>query len=460
MFRVPAGTQMTPELLGELMAKHKNEVSKRFERLADAYKNKYKILLQPDKPKYKPDNKITINFAKYIVDTMNGFFLGIPIKVMHENEEVSAYLEYLDQYNDQDDNNSELSKICSIFGNGYEMYFVDEAGQIGITYLSPMESFIVYDDSVLERPMFFVRHYMDSDNVEHGSWSDENIVQHFINKGSYKWNEESKLHGFDGVPAVEFVENEERTGLFESVLPMIDAYNKAISEKANDVDYFADAYLKVLGAELNEEAMKDLRANRIINFPGMDAADMVVDFLQKPDGDATQEHLIDRLERLIFQISMVANLSDENFGTSSGIALKYKLQGMSNMFKAKERKFISGMNRRYRLIFSNPIVNNSGIKKEDWIKVKFKLTPNFPANILEESEVAGNLAGITSQATQLSVLSVVDNVKGEMERLKEERDETGYNTDYPTNRTDDILGDDMPVDANVSGGGQKSRVSS
>ena len=35
-------------------------------------------------------------------------------------------------------------------------------------------------------------------------------------------------------------------GIFEPVLTMINAYNKAISEKANDVDYFADAYLKVL----------------------------------------------------------------------------------------------------------------------------------------------------------------------------------------------------------------------
>lgn len=49
---------------------------------------------------------------------------------------------------------------------------------------------------------------------------------------------------------------------------------------------------------------------------------MVVEFMDKPNSDGTQENLIERLERLIFQISMVANISDENFGTSSGIALK------------------------------------------------------------------------------------------------------------------------------------------
>ena len=224
-------------------------------------------------------------------------------------------------------------------------------------------------------------------------------------------------HGFGGVPAVEYIENEERMGIFESALPMIDAYNKAISEKANDVDYFADAYLKILGSKLEKEELEQLRRNRIINFEGDDAASLIVEFLQKPDGDTTQENLINRLEKLIFQISMVANISDENFGASSGIALKYKLQAMSNLAKTKERKFTSGMNRRYKLIFSNPV---SGMQKDSWVGIKYQFTQNYPANILEESQIAGNLAGITSQETQLKVLSIVDNVQQELERIAEE----------------------------------------
>ena len=145
-----------------------------------------------------------------------------------------------------------------------------------------------------------------------------------------------------------------------------------------------------------------------------------MEFLQKPDGDVTQEHLIDRLEKLIFQISMVANISDENFGTSSGIALKYKLQAMSNLEKTKERKFASGMNRRYRLIFSNPVSHTKGIKADDWVKVHPHFTPNFPANLLEESQIAGNLEGIVSKETQLGVLSIVDNAANEMGRMESE----------------------------------------
>ena len=432
MFRVAAGTEMTPELLAEYMTKHKTEISNRYQKLHDAYENKYEISRLEKKPDWKPDNRIPVNFAKYITDTMNGFFIGIPIKTTCDDETVSEYLEFLDQYNDQDDNNAELSKICSIYGNGYEMYYVDEQGNIGITYLTPMDAFMIYDDSILERPLFFIRHYKDADNVEWGSWSDGRVVQHFVNRGTYKWIDEPRIHGFEGVPAVEYVENRERMGIFESALPMIDAYNKAISEKANDVDYFADAYLKILGAKLEEEELEQLRQRRIINFDGEDASKLIVEFLQKPNGDTTQENLINRLERLIFQISMVANISDENFGTSSGIALKYKLQAMNNLARTKERKFTSGMNRRYKLIFSNPV---SGMQKDAWVGIKYQFTSNYPANLLEESQIAGNLSGITSRETQLKVLSVVDNVQQEIERMEEEQDVAGYNTDYPTNRT-------------------------
>ena len=421
LYRLPSEEELTDHKLNEFIARHAAECSFRYKRLQDAYETEYPIFLEPAKPKWKPDNRIAVNFAKYIVDTMNGFFIGHPIKLQVDDDDgaVKNYVELLDQYNDQDDNNAELSKICSIFGKGYEMYYVDEESNICITYLSPMDAFMVYDDSVLQKERYFVRLYVDADQVLHGSLSDEAKVRWFTIKGKLVWDEEEKVHGFDGVPATEYVENKERMGIFEPVLTMINAYNKAISEKANDVDYFADAYLKVLGAYLKDEDVKHIRDDRIINFEG-DADRIIVDFLQKPNGDTTQEHLIDRLEKLIFQISMVANISDENFGTSSGIAMKYKLQAMSNLEKTKERKFASGMNRRYRLIFSNPV---SGMLKDDWVKIHPHFTPNFPANLQEEAEIARNLDGLVSQGTQLGILSIVDNTKEEIEAMEEEQAE-------------------------------------
>lgn len=454
MFRLSNEEELDLETLGEFLNKHQWWVDHRYHPLMDAYMTRYPIFDLPPKPDYKPDKRIAVNFAKYITDTMNGFFIGIPVKIDCDDQKVADYVEYLDQYNDQDDNNAELSKLCSIYGKGYEMYYVDDRGEIGITYLPPEDAFMVYDDSILERPRYFCRVYKDADDSVYVSVSDSRSVRYASMEGGLHWLPDyEKIHGFDGVPAAEYRENEEEIGIFEPVLTMINEYNEAISEKANDVAYFADAYMKVLGAIVDEDTLKQIRQNRIINFPGNMDGNLDVDFLQKPDGDTSQENLLDRLEKLIFQISMVANISDENFGTSSGIALKYKLQAMSNLALTKQRKFTSGMNRRYKLIFSNPV---SGMKADDWVKLNYTFTQNMPANLLEESKIAGNLAGIVSQQTQLSVLSCVDNVQQEIEQIQQD-EEAGITDGFPTNRTVEVEEDvllDEPTGAAEEGGGE------
>lgn len=420
IYRISPDEELTDAKLSRFIARHAAESTFRYKQLQDAYETDFPIFHENPKPEWKPDNRIAVNFAKYIVDTMNGYFIGNPIKITVDGgeETIEKYVEFLDQYNDQDDNNAELSKICSIYGKGYEMYYNDEEGNVGIIYLDPTEAFMIYDDSVLKRERYFVRLYRDEDNVLHGSVSDQEKVRWFTIKGKIVWNEQEQLHYFNGVPATEYRENKECQGIFEPVMSIINAFNKAISEKANDVDYFADAYLKIIGTLLDEDELKHVRSDRVINFDG-DGESVIVDFLQKPNGDTTQENLLDRLQNLIFLIAMVANISDENFGTSSGIAMAYKLQGMSNLRKTKERKFTSGMNRRYKLIFSNP---GNAMKKDDWVKLHYKFTPNVPANLLEESQIAQNLSGVVSQETQLGVLSVVDNPKTEIERIDKEEE--------------------------------------
>ena len=420
IYRISPDEELTDAKLSRFIARHAAESMFRYKQLQDAYETDFPIFHKKPKPEWKPDNRIAVNFAKYIVDTMNGYFIGNPIKIIVDGgeETIEKYIEFLDQYNDQDDNNAELSKICSIYGKGYEMYYNDEDGNVGIIYLDPTEAFMIYDDSVLKRERYFVRLYRDEDNVLHGSVSDQEKVRWFTIKGKIVWNEQEQLHYFNGVPATEYRENKECQGIFEPVMSIINAFNKAISEKANDVDYFADAYLKIIGTLLDEDELKHIRSDRVINFDG-DGESVIVDFLQKPNGDTTQENLLDRLQNLIFLIAMVANISDENFGTSSGIAMAYKLQGMSNLRKTKERKFTSGMNRRYKLIFSNP---GNAMKKDDWVKLHYKFTPNVPANLLEESQIAQNLSGVVSQETQLGVLSVVDNPKAEIERIDKEEE--------------------------------------
>lgn len=429
MFRLPKDTEITKDLLQEFITEHKEEVKNRYQPLLDAYMSDHEILHYKKKKPYKPDNRIVVNFPKYIVDTTNGFFIGNPIKIVADDENVSEYIEHLDQYNDQDNNNSELAKICSIFGKGYEMYYTDEETELCITFLSPIDAFMIFDDSIVKRPMYFVRTYTDRDKNEWGSISNSYGVRYFKITGGCDWLEWEageknitadgwKQHFFPGVPGTEYIENEERQGIFEPVMSLVNAYNKALSEKANDVDYFADAYLKKLGgAKLEDDDISFIRDTRIIDIPEEEAEKIVIEFMQKPCNDEQQENLLNRLERLIFHIGQTANASDENFGTNSGIAMLYKMWSTSNRGKNKQRKFESGMNRRYKLLFGHPA---SPVPADAWLQVHYKFTPNIPNNLLEEAQIAAQLEGITSQETQLKVLSIVDDVQGEIEKIEEE----------------------------------------
>jgi SPP1 family phage portal protein len=427
MFRISKDEELTLDLLGEFLDEHKQEVNKRYTPLLNAYMSDHEILHAPKKAAYKPDNRIVVNFPKYIVDTMNGFFIGNPIKTVAKDDAVAEYVEHFEKYNDMDNTNSALSTNCGIFGKCYEMYYADEDTELCAAFLSPIDAFMIYDDSIIQRPLYFVRRYTDRNGVEYGSVSNSVGVRYFTVTGGLRWNDTEgegeawKPHNFKGVPAVEYIGNEIRQGLFEPVMSDINAYNKAISEKANDVDYFADAYLKVLGLKIEDEDIKFIRDSRVINLYGDDdISKFVAEFMDKPSNDTAQENLLDRLERHIFQIAMVANISDENFGGSSGTALQYRTLNMSNLMEDKKRRFTSGLNRRYKLIFSHPAAK---VPADAWEQLEFIFTPNLPKNLLEESQIAQNLEGVVSRKTQLSTLSIVDNVQEELDAIEEENKE-------------------------------------
>lgn len=429
IFRMKRDEELTLDLLNKFIAEHARQIRLREAILKDAYETKYDILditKYPKKDYWKPDNRLAVNFAKRLTDTFVGFFAGIPAQISADNETINKYVQLVNTYNDIDDHDAELAKLTDEYGRAYEMLYVDEDGAIGITHVSPIDAFMVYDDSVLERKRAFVRIYVDDKGNTEGSVSTEDWVRHFALSPTLRWTDDEKIHGFDGVPAIEYRQNEERIGLYEPVMSLINAYNKALSEKGNDVDYFADAYLKILGAMLDENTVKNIRENRIINFKGTNADKLIVEFMEKPNGDETQEHFLDRLERLIFEITGVPNISDENFGTSSGIAIKYKMTPMSNLGLTKARKFKAGFNERYRLIFSNPI-NSMGA--DDWLDIDYVFIQNFPANLLEESQIAQNLTGVISKETQMKVLSIVDDPKEEVKKLAEEGGTVQENTE-------------------------------
>lgn len=412
---LPVDTVITKELVEAYIRDHEG-MKKRYFDNERMYTGEHEIQSR-QKTGGKPNNRLVVNFAKYIVDTLNGYFIGVPIKVSHENDDVSKFLQDFIKQNDLQDNEAEISKMCSIYGHAFEMLYQDEESDTRATYLNPIEGFMVYDDTIEECPLFFVRYYRDQERKMHGKFISRSEIRDLNNFST------AKPHHFGGVPVIEYVENEERQGAFENVKTLINALNKALSEKANDVDYFADAYLKIIGAEVDEDKLENMRESRTVNVSstgGGDAGNVVVEFMEKPDADGTQEHLLDRLIDLIYQISMIANVSDDTFSSaSSGTALEFKLQPMKNLALTKERKFQASMRRRWRLVFNIP-TNSAGFTADSWVDIEYTFTRNIPQNTEAEANVLNALEGITSKETQLKTASFIDNPKEEIKRMQAE----------------------------------------
>ncbi|WP_285004656.1 phage portal protein [Lactococcus garvieae] len=414
--------EITPEVVKKFIEKHKEEIA-RYKYLLNMYKGIMDIASQKDKASWKPDNRLAVNFPKYIVDTFTGYFNGIPVKKSHKDSKVLEKLQSFDNLNDMEDEESELAKMACIYGRAFELLYQDEATQTNVVYNSPENMFMVYDDSIKEEPLFAVRYGIDDDGKIQGEVYTLLETIEINGEASDLSFGERTYNPYPELPVVEFYFNEERMSIFESVISLVNAFNKAISEKANDVEYFSDQYLAFLGAEVDEEDLKNIRSNRVINYYARDpeeANNVDVKFLEKPDSDAQTENLLDRLEKLVFLTSMVANISDESFGSSSGVALAYKLQAMSNLALSFQRKFQSSLNKRYKL-FCSLTTNEAG--KDSWKDIEYSFTRNEPKDIKEQAETATLLMGVTSEETALSVLSVVPDVKTEIERINKEKTE-------------------------------------
>ena len=422
-----ADKPITLTLAEEYIRQHEERFP-RYIYLENLYKGFHDVYKQPEKPDWKPDNRLAVNFPRYITDTFLGFGYGVPIKKSHPDDTIAQAINDFERENEITDHEYELARKCCIYGHAFEYLYQDEEAKTKMTICTPMELFVVYDDTVKNRALFAVRYgYHSTETEQPGQRYGEILAREEIIPFEGSTAGEPMENPYGRLPCVEWMLNEDRMGLYEGVSGLVEAYNHTLGEKANDVDAFAEAYLAVLGAELDEDGIYKIRDNRVINLYGTDdAKDILVQFLQKPTADGTQENLLNRLETLIYQTSMVANISDESFGSAaSGVALAYKLQAMSNLALTFDRKIEKSLRKRYKLFCS---LSTNVPDRDAWRDVDIRTTRNLPKNVAEEAQTAAQLEGIVSKETQLSVLSIVPDVKKELERMEQEGAEAAEST--------------------------------
>lgn len=413
---------ITAEILSQLI--RRNEQSKeRYQHLNDYYSGKHDIEKRHKKSGLT-NNKVVANYAKYITKLSTAYFLGSP--VTYSASDGYDIEPIKDCFTEQTISSidSVLEKQASICGRVVEMIYCNEQSRPRSSVIPASQGFVVYDDTVEHNKLFGV-HYYQKQNLD-GTMGNYMVqVADAVNK--YEWTGSTidslrlvsvpKAHYFGIVPFVEYLNNDEAQGDFEQEISLIDAYNTLMSDRLNDKEQFVDSFLLLLGIDIDSDQAKKLKEEKILIGEIGGSAE----YLNRVLDEADTEVLRNAIKEDIHKLSMVPDLTDEEFASNmSGVAIKYKLLGFEQLIKDKERLFKKGLNERLE-IYIKILSFKSAMKEVPIHRIDVEFHRNLPSNELEISQMISNLTGLVSDETLLSRVPFVTDAKEEAKLVVKER---------------------------------------
>lgn len=436
MYKFKTEQVLKPEFLTKLVDMFLSREVKKFKKLERYYRAKNDILNRTMESG-KPNNKLAHSFCRYISNMATSYFLGKPVQYNVEDPDYREALEKTYKKNYIDSLNFELSKEASKKGISFEIMFIDENGKLEEQKLNAEEVLPVYSPALgnfLECAIRIWNDY-DIDGVLKKQSAEVYTKQDIITfereaVGALFRMTDARTHHFSDIPIIVILNNEENMGDYEPVLSSVDAYDKAMSDTANDSEYFADAYLCIAGAgggledgtaeedEDSDHAAYSLRKNRLLLLDEKGQAE----WLTKNTNDVAQENYKSRLKNDIFFLSQVPALSDESFaGNLTGVAIKYKLIGLEELTIMKESKFEAALHKRDKLV--TEYLNMTMNQRWDASEIEHKYERNFIENESDLIEDASKLENIVSRRTQLKRLptSIVENIDEELEQMEKDK---------------------------------------
>lgn len=378
-----------------------------------------------------PNNRLMHGYPAYIATMTSGYLIGDPVQYSSDDEQALQVVQ--DAYNAADVGSidAEIALDQAVYGRGVELVYADSQARPRTTALDPQNAFVVYADDAEGLPLFGVYRL-----VEVNSKGESNIkrytvytageaIEYSVGTGGVVGAETDRTaHNFPYVPMVEYWNNSAQTGDFEGVISLIDAYDVLQSDRVNDKEQFADALLVLTGVVGFDAPPGDTRtaAQRLkqegtLSLPDPQAK---AEYLIKQMSESDTEILKDAIKSDIHKFSHVPDMTDEQFaGNSSGVAMKYKLLGLEQLTKIKERWFREGLRWRMRLFASFLSLKGAPALDADAVQMMFRRS--LPVNDLEIAQMVQMLSGLVPAKTLLSQVPFIEDVNGAFDELEQEK---------------------------------------
>nr|DAM46943.1 MAG TPA: PORTAL PROTEIN [Caudoviricetes sp.] len=417
------------ELVVKLIREHEKQLP-RFKKLKKYYLGEHDILSK-QRSKNKPNYKPVCNHAKDIADTSTGYFMGNTISYSNsEDTDIDELLIAFDNAEvDESDHDNALD--MAIYGVAYEYVYARENENIlDIKSLEVENTFIVYDDSIEQQPLFGVYYFKRKENkADTETYQAVIMTKQFVYSIVLEGKEKGVIsdkpipHNMGDIPIIEYKNNKYSIGDFEQQIGLIDSYNSLTANRINDKEQFIDSILVLYGARLGDDeeesikAMESLAEHKLLELH----LEARAEYLSKTLNENEVETLRNAVKQDIYTFSHIPNLTDENFaGNSSGVAMEFKLLGLEMITKIKQRYYVKGLKKRIKLFANYLGLTQIAIDANSIIP---HFSRSLPKNLLEISQIVSNLDGKVSQETLLSQIPFVEDPMSEIEKVNEEKQE-------------------------------------
>lgn len=365
--------------------------------------------------------RVVCNFPRLFIDEEVSYVLGYPVNYIpyDNNKEVLNLIER--NFSTWEKvHNQELLKQALIFGESYELQYINQDGDFKATVLTPLNCYVVESEDAESEVILALHSYKKSfDETEYIDVYFENYIYH------YKVDDEKLIkigedtHFFSGVPVQVMKANPERRSLIDDIKSLNDSYNNVISDLVNEVSDFRTAFLTITNATVEEEDLLKMKKSGVIVVPNNGN----VSFLIKNINDAFIQNLLETLENKIYQISGHINHTEKMQSNLSGVTMRSRLISLENKCALLQAQLEQVIKRRLRNFFE--FIRLKTNETYDYRNIRIKFTPNVPQDIAVTANIINQLQNLVSQRTLLSLLPFVENVDLELEQFRKEKEMAG-----------------------------------
>ena len=216
-------------------------------------------------------NVVCENHAYEIVQFKVGQSYGEPIQIValkndeNVNKAVDLFNSYMRAIN-KPAKDIEVGIWQSAVGTAYKGIQFTGKKDLPFRYvcLNPLNTFVIYQRGTQE-PLAAVQELKD----EKGEWyklvftesmefriQNSKLLDVVDSNGSIV---KSKLHGFGGIPIVEYPNNADRLSDIELVISMLDAINNMQSNRMDGIEQFIQSWVKFINCDIDDENFEKLK---------------------------------------------------------------------------------------------------------------------------------------------------------------------------------------------------------